>query len=107
MISVVISAYNEEKKIRDCLESVKWVDEIILVDNSSTDSTKEIAERYTTHIYSQKNNPLSIDLQKNFGIGKAKGDWILVLDADERVSSDLAREIQNVCRAEVSENEEQ
>jgi len=93
MISVVISAFNEEKKIKDCLESVKWADEIIFINNSSTDKTVEIAELYTKKIYTQKNDPLSIDLQKNFGIEKATGEWILILDADERVTPELATEI--------------
>jgi glycosyltransferase involved in cell wall biosynthesis len=97
MVSIVISAYNEEKKIKECLESVKWADEIIFLDNSSTDKTAQIAKQYTKKIFTQKNDPLSIDLQKNLGIEKATGDWILVLDADERVTPQLAEEIKRVC----------
>lgn len=93
-ISVVISAHNEEKKIEGCLKSIEWADEIILVDNSSTDKTAQIARRYTAKIFEQKNNPLAIDLQKNFGFSKANNDWILSLDADERVTPELAKEIQ-------------
>jgi len=92
-ISVVISAFNEEKKIATCLESVKWADEIIFVDNSSTDKTAEIAKKFTKNIFKQKNDPSNIDMQKNFGIQKATGDWILVLDADEIVTTELAEEI--------------
>ena len=55
-LSVVISAFNEEKKIRNCLESVKWADEIVFINNSSTDRTAEIARRYTAKIYTQKND---------------------------------------------------
>ena len=95
-LSVVISAYNEEAKIADCLDSVKWADEIIFVDNSSTDSTAKIAAKFTRHIYKQKNDPANIDLQKNFGIEKAAGEWILLLDADERVTPELAGEIKKV-----------
>jgi glycosyltransferase involved in cell wall biosynthesis len=95
-LSVVISAYNEEKKIKDCLESVKWADEIILLNNSSTDKTEEIARKYTNKIYTQKNDPLSIDLQKNLGIEKATGEWILILDADERVAPELTEEIKAI-----------
>ncbi len=96
-LSVVISAYNEEKNIEECLESVKNVaDEIIVVDNSSSDNTQEIAKKYTPHVFTQKNDPKKIDLQKNFGFSKATGDWILSLDADERVSTELAAEIKSV-----------
>lgn len=92
-ISIVISAYNEEAKIRNCLQSCKWADEIIFVDNSSTDNTVNIARQFTQKIFTQKNDPFNIDLQKNFGIGKAKGDWILVLDADEIITPELKNEI--------------
>lgn len=98
-LSVVISAFNEEKKIKECLESVKWVDEIIFVDNMSTDSTARIAREYTGKIYSQKNDPFNIDIQKNFGIEKATGDWVLVLDADERVSRELTEEIKKTIKS--------
>lgn len=93
-ISVVISAYNEEQKIEESLKSVGWADEIILVDNSSTDRTVEIAKKHTSTVYSQKNDPRKIDTQKNLGFEKAKNDWILCLDADERVSEGLKKEIQ-------------
>ena len=95
-ISVVISAFNEEKKIDSCLRSVKWADEIVVVDNSSTDKTGEIARKHTQHVYTQKNDPSAIDIQKNFGIEKATGEWILVLDADEEVTPELAEEIKTV-----------
>lgn len=91
-LSVVISAYNEEKKIKDCLESVKWADEIIVVDNSSTDSTAAIAGKYTSHIYTRPNN-LMLNVNKNFGFTKASNDWILSLDADERITPELHKEI--------------
>ena len=80
-LSIVISAYNEEKNIRACLESAKWADEIVFINNSSTDNTLKIAKEFTKKVFTQKNNPEKIDLQKNFGISKASGDWILVLDA--------------------------
>lgn len=92
-LSIVISAYNEQKKIRACLESVKFADEIVFVDNSSTDKTAKIAKEYTKKIYTQPNDPTNIDLQKNLGIEKATGDWIFVLDADEQVTPELAHEL--------------
>lgn len=96
-LSVVITAYNEEKNIEECLKSVKHLaDEIVVVDNQSTDKTKSIAQKYTKKVFSQKNDPQKIDLQKNFGFSKATGDWILSLDADERITSELEKEIKAV-----------
>lgn len=97
-VSVVISAYNEEKKIENCLESVKWADEIIFIDNGSTDNTIQIAKKHTQKIYNQKNDPFNIDIQKNLGIEKASCDWILILDADEIVSEELKIEITNILK---------
>lgn len=99
-LSVVISAYNEEKKLPDCLESVSFADEIIVVDNESSDITVEIAKKYKAKVYSRPNN-LMLNVNKNFGFTKATGDWILSLDADERVSEELRQEIQTL----VSKNE--
>lgn len=97
-VSVVISAYNEQKKIRACLESAKFADEIVFVDNSSTDKTAKIAREFTKTIYTQPNDPTNIDLQKNLGIKKATGDWIIVLDADEQISPELAEEIKGLLK---------
>lgn len=96
-LSVVISAYNEEKNIKECIESVEDIaSEVIVVDNSSSDKTSEIASKKGAKIFNQENDPKKIDLQKNFGFSKAKEAWILSLDADERVSAKLAEEIQKV-----------
>lgn len=95
-LSIVISAFNEESKIEKCLKSASFADEIIFVDNSSTDKTKEIAKKYTGLIYTQKNDPFLIDLQKNTGFKKAKNEWILSIDADEIVSDELKKEIENL-----------
>src|SRR3990167_4652174 len=97
-ISAVISAYNEEEKIEKCLKSVLWADEVIVVDNSSTDKTVEIAKKYTSKIYSQPNDPLLIDLQKNTGFEKTTKDYILSLDADESVSEELRKEIKSLLK---------
>lgn len=94
-LSVVVSAFNEEKKVSDCLESIKdLADEIIFVDNTSTDKTVEIAKRYTSKIF-LKPNSLMLNTNKNFGFSKAKGEWILSLDADERVTPELSGEIKS------------
>ena len=91
-LSVVISAFNEEEKIEDCLKSVKFADEIIVVDNQSSDKTASIAKKYTKHVFTRKNN-LMLNINKNYGFSKASGNWILSLDADERIPSELAEEI--------------
>jgi glycosyltransferase involved in cell wall biosynthesis len=103
-LSVVVSAYNEESKIETCLKSALFADEIVVVDNSSTDKTKDLAKKYTKNVYEQKNNPSEIDLQKNFGFSKATGDWILSLDADEEISKELADELKVLIRKNVKEN---
>lgn len=98
-ISVVISAYNEEKMIEDCLKSAKFLaDEIIFVDNTSDDKTIEIAKKYTLKIFTRPNNPVMLNGNKNFGFTKARGEWILSLDADERITPVLAREIRAVIK---------
>jgi (heptosyl)LPS beta-1,4-glucosyltransferase len=99
-LSIVISAYNEQKKIRTCLESVKFADEIVFVDNSSTDKTVKIAKEYTKKIFIQPNEPTKIDLQKNLGIAKATGDWIFVLDADEQITPALAHELKELMKSD-------
>jgi glycosyltransferase involved in cell wall biosynthesis len=91
MLSVVIITLNEEQKIRDCLESVTWVDEIIVVDSFSEDNTIQIAKEYTDKIYKRKFT--GFGEQKKFALSKATGDWILSVDADERVTLELREEI--------------
>ena len=91
--SVVISAYNEEGRLAECLKSVSTIaQEIIVVDNSSTDSTEKIAREFTDKVYTRKNN-IMLNTNKNFGFSKAQSEWILNLDADERLTSELAEEI--------------
>ena len=98
-ISAVISAYNEENMISDCLKSLaSLADEIILVDNTSLDKTKEIAKKYTTKIYTMPNDPVMLNKNKNYGFTKATGDWIISLDADERLTPKLAHEIKTAVR---------
>lgn len=101
-ISAVISVFNEEKNIERCLKSLVFADEIIVVDNSSTDRTNELAKKFTKKIYIQANDPVKIDLQKNLGFSKATGDWILSVDADEEVSPELAQEIKGVMDSSVN-----
>lgn len=94
-LSAVVSAYNEEEKIVVCLRSLSFCDEIILIDNESTDQTVEKAKPYATHIYSRKNNRM-LNVNKNFGFSHAHGEWILNLDADEYVLPSLAEQIKGI-----------
>jgi len=100
-LSVVISAYNEEQIITRCLDSVSFADEIIFIDNSSTDKTVKIAGKYTNKIFIKENN-LMLNVNKNFGFTKATGDWILNIDADEQVTPELAKEIQEKITSQTS-----
>jgi len=94
-LSVVISVYNGEKVLEDCLKSVAFAQEIIVVENSSTDKTAEIASKYTDKIFTRVNNPM-LNINKNFGFSKATGNWILCLDADERITPELEAEIKRL-----------
>lgn len=86
-ISVCIIGFNEEKKIEDCLKSVKDIaDEIVYVDSYSTDASVAIARKYTKKIFKQKF--LGYVEQKNFAVAKASHNWILSLDCDERLSKE-------------------
>ncbi len=93
-LSVVVITRNEERDIGACLESVKWADEIIVVDDFSQDRTVEICHRWTDRVLQRKWEGYAEG--KNFAIEKASGQWILSLDADERVSSNLKAEIKGV-----------
>lgn len=91
-ISTIIITYNEENNIGDCLESVKWCDEIVLVDAFSSDKTVAIAEKYTDIIIQRKWTGFSD--QKAFALEKATNEWVLSIDADERCTPELQDEIQ-------------
>lgn len=94
-LSVVIATKNEELMIKDCLESVKWADEIVIVDDVSEDRTVEICKEYTAKIISNDSKG-NFHYNKNLGIQKSTGVWILSIDADERITSELASEIKAV-----------
>lgn len=93
-ISVCIITGNEEKDIRRCLESVKWADEIVLVDSFSSDATVAIASDYTDRIYAHR--WLGYIGQKAVAKSLARNEWVLFVDADEAVSDGLRREIRQV-----------
>lgn len=91
-LSVVVIAKNEGERIAGCLESVKdWAEEIIVVDDESRDNTRDIAGNYTDRVLIRK---MDIeDRHRNWAYSQAKNDWILSLDADERVTEELKKEI--------------
>ncbi len=96
-LSIVIIAKNEQSRIKDCLESVYgWADEIIVVDDNSSDQTRSIALQYTDKIYQR-----AMDLegrQRNFGVSHATHDWVMMLDCDERPTSGLKKEIEQLLK---------
>ena len=95
-LSVVLATFNEEKNLPDCLYSVKdLADEIIIVDGGSTDKTVEAAKKYGAKVFVTENPPI-FHINKQKAIEKATKDWVLQLDADERVTAELRREIEEV-----------
>ena len=91
-ITVAIICKNEEQRIEKCLESVKWADEIVLVDSGSTDATLEIARRYTDRIFVHTEWK-GFGPQRQVAESYASHDWILAIDSDEVVSDELRNEI--------------
>ncbi len=95
-LSVVVLTKNEEDCIAQCLESVKWSDEIIIVDDQSTDKTVEIARKYTDKIFFK---PMDVEgSHRNWAYSQAKNQWVLSLDADEKASEELKQEIENTLK---------
>jgi glycosyltransferase involved in cell wall biosynthesis len=95
-LSVAIVALNEEERIRACLESVAWADDIVVVDSGSSDKTVAIAREFTDRVLF---HPWSgYGPQKNYAVDRCESDWVLSLDADERVSDGLREEIRSVLR---------
>jgi len=90
-ISATVITLNEEANLAACLESAAFADEIVVLDSGSTDATRDIARRFTDRVYTEPWAGYS--RQKNRAFDLATGDWILSLDADERVTPDLAAEI--------------
>jgi len=90
-LAAVVITKNEEGNIGACLASLRWVQNIIVVDACSTDRTVEIAREYTPHVFIR--SWPGFGPQKNYGIDQADADWIFIVDADERVTDDLKVDI--------------
>jgi len=97
-LSVVLATFNEEKNLPECLDSIcDLADEIIIVDGSSADKTVEIAKKYGARVVIVENLP-NFHINKQKAIDLATKDWILQLDADERVTPELVEEIKSEIR---------
>ncbi len=99
-LSVIIITYNEEENVKSCLESVKWSDEIVVVDSFSSDKTVEIAGEYTSKVF--QNKWTNFSEQKNLALEKANNEWVLSIDADERVTPELKEEILAIVNSQFS-----
>lgn len=100
-LTVITITRDEERNITECLESVRWADQLVVVDSGSKDKTVDLARRFTPHVY-------SIDWEgyghaRNFALDQAAGKWILWLDADERVPAGLAEEIRELVQRDQPE----
>ena len=93
-ISAAVITFNEEEKIEDCLKSLSWTDEIIVVDSHSTDRTRDIALEYGAKVI-DRDWPGHTE-QKNFAQEQCSHDWVISLDADERISKELLAELTNL-----------
>ena len=93
-LSVIVITRNEERNIAACLESVTWADDIVIVDAQSGDATVALARRFTQKIFVEPWK--SFSEAKEFAVSKSRHDWVLWLDADERVTPELASEIQSL-----------
>ncbi len=101
-VSVVVLAKNDQFRISRCLDSVAWADEVIVVDDESTDQTPEIVKKYTNKIFIRK-----MDVEgrhRNWAYAQAKNRWVLSLDSDELVSPELKEEIEGLLKKNPVEN---
>lgn len=97
-LSAIIIAKNEEMMIADCIDSLSFCDEVIVIDDLSSDRTADVAKLLGASVYSH--NFQSFAEKRNYGLKKAKSKWVLYIDADERVSPELKNSILEVVRQE-------
>jgi glycosyltransferase involved in cell wall biosynthesis len=96
-ISAIIMTYNEQTRLRDCLASAAWCDEVVVVDGYSTDNTVDVAREFTDKVFLSDrlgpSKPGGFAEQRNFGLEQASSEWAFFVDADERFTPELAKEI--------------
>ena len=102
-VSVVINTFNEERNIKRAIESVKWTFEIIVCDMHSSDETSKIAKEFGAKVVTCKKLDY-VEPARNYAISKAVGDWILILDADEEIPTELAKRLQEIAQNETKVN---
>ncbi|MEP7145656.1 MAG: glycosyltransferase family 2 protein [bacterium] len=102
-VSGLIICRDEEKNIEECIKSILWCDEVIVIDSFSKDETLNIAGKFTDKVFQNEWNGFAE--QRKYALTKAGYDWIFVIDADERCSKDLENEIRSIIQKEnISEN---
>ena len=95
-LSVIITTFNEEENVEDCIRSVLWAEEILVVDSFSEDRTVELARAQPVRLLQRKYYGSAA--QKNWALDRVENEWVLILDADERVPEPLAQEIQETLK---------
>ena len=98
-LSVILITKNEAQNLEACLDSVSWADEIIVFDSGSTDATLEIARRFTDEVYTETNWQ-GFGPQRQCAQKKATGDWVFTIDADERATPELKKEILSILESD-------
>jgi glycosyltransferase involved in cell wall biosynthesis len=98
-ITAAVISYNEERKINSCLSSLFWADEIIVIDSSSTDRTRDIASDFTSRIYITETDT-SYYVKRNLAIKHAENDWIFFLDCDEYADKELINSLQAIKKSD-------
>jgi glycosyltransferase involved in cell wall biosynthesis len=96
-LTAIVLARNEERDLGRCLEALQWVDQLLVVDDHSTDGTEDVARRHGAEVV--RRGLERFDEQRNFALGLARHEWVLFVDADEVVPPELAREIRGVLSA--------
>lgn len=93
MISAVVLTKNSEKTINQCIKSLLWCDEIVIIDDYSKDATLDAVKKYKKVLVFQRNLDNDFGSQRNFGLEKVKGDWVLFIDSDEVITDKLQKEL--------------
>lgn len=101
-ISACVITLNEADRIEDCLESLSWCDDILVVDSHSTDATRKLSEEHGARVI-ERDWPGHV-AQKEFAVREARHDWVLCIDADERISAELRDEIEALRKRDLAEH---